>query len=328
MTGQRGFADKGYELLDDDSKKIFAGLSASAPGGPSDSVHEKRFLCNAYRFGENGAIFPTIPRVNHACTPNLSYVTDLQATKGAFYALRTLQPGDELTSSYVERVQPRAYRRRKLKETCTCGLAPSLNAQTARPDLFECHCDTCDLPLKEQQKSDLRRQMAHDLDALLPKERRFTRLMLAVHLRLRLLLEEGLDGPDVARTCNDALQLCARAGKLRRAASFARLAVHQYRLSGNLEAVRELEPFMRRPQDHPQYSHAEGAESPVEDLLRDADTTALDLKQELATIFEAHDFDKDEVDAFERGVREEAQAVLKAAVVKPAPKAKSKTVRR
>jgi hypothetical protein len=115
MIARRGFIDQGYEQLSEEHKEIFDSLSASGPG---NSVKERIFQCNAYRWRDAGALFPTIPRLNHSCTPNCNYATQLPSARGTFYALRALQAGEELTSAYTERVQPRLLRRRLLKESC------------------------------------------------------------------------------------------------------------------------------------------------------------------------------------------------------------------
>ena len=257
--------------------------------------------------GSGAAIYATIPRLNSSCTPNCNYTNHLKAGKGAMYALRDIQEGEELTSSYTIRVDPRSVRRRFLKDSCLSITLLDYFPHMKKTDNFICHCETCDLPMKEQQKSDLRRLMAKNIDILLAKERDFNRLMMGVNLRIRVLLEEGLDGPDVARSLNDALQLCTREGHLVLASCFARLAVDRYLFTGNLEAVQELTPLIKKPQEHP---HVELKGDDLQKALTHPTlklgAEGLESEQILPAVWEVLDFGSEQMQAFEKEVKAEA----------------------
>lgn len=123
-------------------------------------------------------------------------------------------------------------------------------------DGFDCQCDTCTLPPEPQRASDVRRVAAQLLDEEAGQQRPPQDRLRLLHLRLRLLEQERLMGPDRARSLYDCVQVCLHAledgdedeeGGQRRSTAerqgrfkkYARLASAEFARGGNsVEAAR------------------------------------------------------------------------------------------
>ncbi|KAK3385261.1 hypothetical protein B0H63DRAFT_472625 [Podospora didyma] len=121
----------------------FLNLSGSVDdeGSQLDSIH-KIFTTNAFKTtiktvetnlagvavpaGEIDfhSTFTEVSRLNHDCSPNLGYYFDSDTLSHKVYAVRDVFPGEELTISYVDVIQPRSVRQDRLRSTwsfsCTC----------------------------------------------------------------------------------------------------------------------------------------------------------------------------------------------------------------
>ncbi|KAK0624315.1 hypothetical protein B0T14DRAFT_602675 [Immersiella caudata] len=81
--------------------------------------------------------FVEVSRLNHACSPNLGYYFDSATLSHKVYAVKDILPGEELTISYVDVLQPSTTRQSLLAKTwsfaCTCPrctLEPHLLAES------------------------------------------------------------------------------------------------------------------------------------------------------------------------------------------------------
>lgn len=89
-----------------------------------------RFQANAFKTGGGSrwlyALFPMVARINHSCTPNAH--SHYRANSGAqvVYALRDIQPGEEIEIAYFDLTMPVHERRRR---------ATSWD--------FQCQCPAC-----------------------------------------------------------------------------------------------------------------------------------------------------------------------------------------
>jgi hypothetical protein len=76
---------------------------------------------SAQRFG---GVFLKINRCNHSCGPNAAHKWDVFNLSSKLYALRAIEPGQEITSFYTDVTQPRDVRRAELNRNhrflCTC----------------------------------------------------------------------------------------------------------------------------------------------------------------------------------------------------------------
>ncbi|KAJ3502509.1 hypothetical protein NMY22_g18559 [Coprinellus aureogranulatus] len=90
-----------------------------------------------------GGLFLKIGRCNHSCGPNAAWKWDFPSLSSTLFALRDIRAGDEICHTYVNPLQSREERWKKLK-----------------PDYrFECDCPWCTLPTPEAQaESDRNRE--------------------------------------------------------------------------------------------------------------------------------------------------------------------------
>lgn len=104
-----------------------------------------RFQGNAFSAGMNGGewthgslLYPTVARINHSCTPNVH--SHFRASSGAdfVYALRDIQPGEEIEISYLDLTMPRARRQHR-----------------ATGWSFECRCPACSGTIGHDYESQL-----------------------------------------------------------------------------------------------------------------------------------------------------------------------------
>ncbi|KAJ7736880.1 hypothetical protein B0H16DRAFT_1425528 [Mycena metata] len=87
------------------------------------------------------AVFASLSRANHDCSPNAHYSFSAGTFTGRLTALRIIQPGEEITLGYTDIELPRAQRRQVL----------------ATKFKFDCGCTTCCLSPKKATESDTRR---------------------------------------------------------------------------------------------------------------------------------------------------------------------------
>ncbi|CAO2649924.1 Nn.00g012160.m01.CDS01 [Neocucurbitaria sp. VM-36] len=88
------------------------------------------------------ALYPVISRINHACNPNSFVLFSRAGVSMAIKAYRDIQPGEEITISYLLLGTPFTQRQHLIKRWG-----------------FTCTCDLCSRPDRERQASDLRRTM-------------------------------------------------------------------------------------------------------------------------------------------------------------------------
>ncbi|KAF5340667.1 hypothetical protein D9611_007455 [Ephemerocybe angulata] len=100
---------------------------------PSDSPGAKDY----------GGLFPKIARCNHSCGMNAGWEWDLSTLSSTLFALRDIELGEEITNTYVDLLQSRADRWKRLQ-----------------PDYrFDCDCPWCNHEGKaSQMESDRNRE--------------------------------------------------------------------------------------------------------------------------------------------------------------------------
>ncbi|KAK0648101.1 hypothetical protein B0T16DRAFT_325814 [Cercophora newfieldiana] len=92
------------------------GIGAGVEGGEKIEGWEKEM--------DFQSTFVEVSRLNHACSPNLGYYFDSATLSHRVYAVKDILPGEELTISYVDVLQPSTTRNSLLSKTwsftCTC----------------------------------------------------------------------------------------------------------------------------------------------------------------------------------------------------------------
>ncbi|EKM81254.1 hypothetical protein AGABI1DRAFT_56703, partial [Agaricus bisporus var. burnettii JB137-S8] len=90
-----------------------------------------------------GGVFLKINRCNHSCGPNAAHKWDLTNLSSKLYALRPIQPNEEITIFYTDITQPRDTRRAELNRNhrflCSCP-----------------HCSPGDIKESDNTRSELR----------------------------------------------------------------------------------------------------------------------------------------------------------------------------
>lgn len=159
----RTFYDAALAALSEPARAALLDLADSYSLGPQERTHPLpgRIMTNAYSCGPLtatnavpdvaemargegptwNATYATLPRANHACTPNAHYSWNRARWCGQFYAARDIAAGAEITSRYVDLLQEERH------------------AHLEKLYLCKCLCDDCvDVPWASVRRSDARRQ--------------------------------------------------------------------------------------------------------------------------------------------------------------------------
>ncbi|KAH6629093.1 hypothetical protein C7974DRAFT_311449 [Boeremia exigua] len=124
---------RGVETLPEASQKLFWGLLDHFKGDPVDD----RISTNNFEVTlddtSHAALMPEIAMMNHDCRPNSAYFWDEETLTHHVHAMRTIQPGEEITISYVDSERNREHRMRRLENSW--GFKCSCSACTAHPSL-------------------------------------------------------------------------------------------------------------------------------------------------------------------------------------------------
>lgn len=122
-------------------------------------------------------VFPEIARLNHDCRPNADYYFDHSALTQFIHATRDIQPGEELTLSYINPLMQRVARVAKLSRNWG----------------FQCACTQCNLPHARADASDARIRQIKDLKNMLrswkadsPANPQMAELLISLHEQERL----------------------------------------------------------------------------------------------------------------------------------------------
>ncbi|KAK3044262.1 hypothetical protein LTS18_001763, partial [Coniosporium uncinatum] len=110
-----------------------------------------RLQGNAYSVDGHSTVFPEISRINHDCRPNSHYYTDQDAWIHTVVALKTIQPGEEVTVSYLSPYM-RTYER-AAKIPLSWG--------------FNCTCPSCAAARKGREASDERLNRIINIEKML-----------------------------------------------------------------------------------------------------------------------------------------------------------------
>ena len=106
------------------------------------------FDLNALNTGTGAAaVYPTLSKLNHACTGNANPSWHADKQRAFVYAIKPIREGEEITFSYAESFATTSERQFDLQEKW----------------LFECACAVCSGTDKRREASDLRRTQGRQL---------------------------------------------------------------------------------------------------------------------------------------------------------------------
>lgn len=122
---------RGVETLPEASRELFWELLGHFKGDPVDGrINTNNFEVVVDDISQ-AALFPEIAMLNHDCRPNAAYFWDEETFTHYVHAMRTIQPGEEITISYIDSEKPRAHRMRRLERNW--GFKCDCSACTAHP---------------------------------------------------------------------------------------------------------------------------------------------------------------------------------------------------
>lgn len=124
---------RGVESLPEASQKLFWGLLDHFKGDPVDDRIDTNNFEVVVDDISQAALFPEIAMLNHDCRPNAAYFWDEETMTHYVHAMRTIQPGEEITISYIDSEKNRAHRLQRLEKNW--GFKCSCSACTAHPSL-------------------------------------------------------------------------------------------------------------------------------------------------------------------------------------------------
>ena len=134
---------RAIERLPRHSSQAFTNLCGHWGGDHvEDVINTNAFIVDSWEHTEKETAFlivvPEISRMNHDCRPNTHYHFDTRSLTHNVHALRTIHPGEELTISYIDPVQPRQDRLERLHWNwgfkCACSSCTQSDAITAASD--------------------------------------------------------------------------------------------------------------------------------------------------------------------------------------------------
>ncbi|RVD84859.1 uncharacterized protein DFL_003196 [Arthrobotrys flagrans] len=210
-----GWIEKLRGACDEDISSTFNDLVSSHEH--AWSIYEtNRFTCKSLSSSTKSlGIFPQSARLNHSCSPNVFHRYNPVINRLTVHALRDIQKGEELLTSYIDICHPTVVRRQILKHWG-----------------FRCRCEACDSPDDEE---DCRRKRIEDLFTKIKK--RETRKLkngnkwtdkecqwsLGVVVKcIRLLEKEGMGETDTLGVVyTEGVRLVVKVGEEERAVEWA-----------------------------------------------------------------------------------------------------------
>ncbi|KAF2402643.1 SET domain-containing protein [Trichodelitschia bisporula] len=234
------FHAEAVERLPERSRAAFMNLCGHFGGDPvQDIINTNSFEVVMFDDEDDvpfNMVVSEISRLNHACRPNAHYVFDNTTLTHRVHALRTIQPGEELTISYIDPVLPRAVRLESLKHSWG----------------FKCSCKHCRLPDDEAAISDARIARIQNLTEELKNYESTARASPESAVELVDLYEEERLWAPIAEAYTLAALEWNGDGNVGTARVFAKAAVESGLLYGGRadDDVREMERLVEDPTTH------------------------------------------------------------------------------
>ena len=158
---------------------------------------------------DQAGLFALASRINHACNPNTNKSWSPETGKMSFFATRDIQPGEEITSTYIDELETYQDRQSHLSKMFR----------------FACSCDLCSLDFPRRVCSDFHisdmKNVKKNLGGVLKGAGLGSRLPAIRHL-LRLYDEQSITDARVARAYSDAYKTAVRCRDGHRALVFSR----------------------------------------------------------------------------------------------------------
>lgn len=216
-----------------------------------DEVALAIFQTNAVAIMNGVGIFPRMARLNHGCSSAFNAVYTWREKEGVLvvHALKKINKGEEILTTYTNTRQPRDDRRKMMEENYG----------------FTCNCSVCALPGSESEASDKRLvaiSEAYDRFAAWgPKNITGIEAIEIARTIWRIEDEEGYVS-ERGRLAADVAYVAAAHSDATATRQWAELSVewYGYELGRDSEQVREMANVAVKPQSHPGWGSREKLE--------------------------------------------------------------------
>ncbi|KAL5323991.1 hypothetical protein ACEPPN_008534 [Leptodophora sp. 'Broadleaf-Isolate-01'] len=145
------YLHKAFQQLPKATREIFVKMAAHNPGDPIMERVNTNAFAGEFEGAPHFLLYPETALMNHDCRPNAMYYHDPATLIHATFASRTIHPGEEITITYTNILEPRAQRQEALTQTWG----------------FECKCSLCTAEPSEVRKSDNRIRRIQELQGFL-----------------------------------------------------------------------------------------------------------------------------------------------------------------
>lgn len=182
----------------------------------------------------HSAVFPEIAMLNHDCRPNAAYFFDDATLTHYVHAIRTIQPGEEITITYIDNEKERAKRMSKLERNWG----------------FKCSCSSCTAHQQFTFESDSRLHQISDLLEILDDWTAESHATPEVaELLVSLYTMERLDA-SLSLAYKHAAEVYSSFGKRYEAIKYARLSAEMSMLDKGFSDsdVKEMRKMSREPE--------------------------------------------------------------------------------
>ncbi|KAH7070129.1 hypothetical protein FB567DRAFT_564860 [Paraphoma chrysanthemicola] len=225
---------RGVETLPPKSQSRFWALMGHFEDDPvDDRINTNNFDVTIDGISHS-ALFPEIAMLNHDCRPNAAYFWDEQMMTHYVHAIRDIQPGEEITITYIDNEKDRKTRMKRLQKSW--GFKCSCSACTANPSL------TAESDNRLYQITEL----ARILDNWTPASKATPEV---AELLISLYEQERLDA-SLATAYKYAAEVHSSFGKKWEAIKYARLSVELSMLDKGFRDgdVREMQKMATNPE--------------------------------------------------------------------------------
>ncbi|OIW32782.1 SET domain-containing protein [Coniochaeta ligniaria NRRL 30616] len=233
---QQSLLDAAVELLPPATRSLFLSQMGHFGGHKiTDILATNSFQTDlGGKDGHHYSNYPEVSRFNHDCRPNVAFYISEQLVHTTT-AVRSVEPGEELTITYMDSFEPRAARQERALQTWG----------------FKCTCSQCSLPDKLAAKSDKRLEEIASIQTQLAEFQDANVTPALIRRYIKLYKDDNLDFAIAGAYTLAALNY-NMLGDEKMAVKYAKLAVE----AGSLEHgppssdVSEMRALLRSPKGH------------------------------------------------------------------------------
>lgn len=219
---------RGVETLPADTQRVFWELMGHKQGDPvEDRINTNNFDVTIDGVSQQ-VLFPEIAMLNHDCRPNAAYFFDEETMTQYVHAIRDIQPGEEITITYIDNEKDTKTRLSRLQNWG-----------------FQCNCLSCTAHSSLTEESDRRLYQITDLAQTLDDWTASSSATPAVaEMLISLYVQERLDA-SLGTAYKYAAETYSSFGKKWEAMKYARLSIEMSMLDkgfrdGDVAAMKKM----------------------------------------------------------------------------------------